>query len=684
MPAFKAQAQCNNADFETGDFTGWTGTHCAGQCTGIIIGGVCSGCGINNPTFSPGFNRGPNNNPPGDAVNEYNQIITTSAGGNDPNLASLGFSLPMVWPGSGGYSARIGNMWQSVGNGTGDGETVSYTMVVTPSNCMFTYNYAVVMTDGGHAEAEQAYFDIKMVDGNNSSIACAGYHVDATSCQTIGGFISVAAQALYYKPWSSTVVPLVNYIGQTVTITFTTRSCLPGGCAGSHYAYAYIDCECANLNLLNLALTAGGHCGSPSPTITAPAGFATYTWTGPGVLGLGNTRTISIYQPGHYNVTMTTFGSYPCTFALDTVAPDNLGFFVANFSASTGCLDSTVVFTDRSALHDSITSWAWDFNNDNITDNTTENPSYIFPGIGTYPVKLTITSATCTTNTVINVTVVRQPTVTLTSGVPVCTYEFATILYSVNDSNAINFTYNWNFDSAGSIYDTAFGIYKLSWGSPGNKNISLTVIDGNCAALPVSAQVVVKPSPDPGLGLVSDTGICAGSSITLTASGATTYAWMADSTLSDTSTASVIATPVTITTYFVTGVLNGCQATNSVTVHLITAPVLTLVGFDSVCANIGLTLGFTGPSADTFAHTWNFDGGVGVIDTPASSVQIIWTTAGAKTIVESVNVGGCVTNDTAIIYVSAAPALALIGDTAGCIGNMLTLTATGASAYVWP
>ncbi|HWB62501.1 MAG TPA: hypothetical protein VG603_03250, partial [Chitinophagales bacterium] len=250
-------AQCNNADFESGNFSGgWSGTYSAGECSGAYLLGICIGCGLNDPTNANGFNQGPNNASPSNGSTEYNHVLCTTAGGNDPNLASYGATLPMVWTGGGSYSMRQGSMWQDVGSdATGDGETSTYTFTVTPSNCNFTYHYAVVLNDGGHSSGEQPYFNIKMTDGNGSDISCADYQVDATTAQTIGGFNQISSASIWWKPWTSVFIPLNNYIGQTVKITFTTRGCLPSGCVGSHYAYAYIDAECGPLTLVSSSPT---------------------------------------------------------------------------------------------------------------------------------------------------------------------------------------------------------------------------------------------------------------------------------------------------------------------------------------------------------------------------------------------------------------------------------------------
>jgi len=63
----------------------------------------------------------------------------------------------------------------------------------------------------------------------------------------------------------------------------------------------------------------------------------------------------------------------------------------ANFTAVplSGTAPLTVQFTDTSI---GATSWAWDFNDDGTTDNTTQNPSYQYSSPGTYTVTLIVTN----------------------------------------------------------------------------------------------------------------------------------------------------------------------------------------------------------------------------------------------------------------------------------------------------
>ena len=66
---------------------------------------------------------------------------------------------------------------------------------------------------------------------------------------------------------------------------------------------------------------------------------------------------------------------------------------VAAFTADVtgGAAPLTVRFTDQST--GDPTAWAWDFNNDNVTDSHLQNPSHTYDVAGGYTVKLTVTNA---------------------------------------------------------------------------------------------------------------------------------------------------------------------------------------------------------------------------------------------------------------------------------------------------
>jgi gliding motility-associated-like protein len=652
---YSAAAQgCVNADFSDGNYSGWTGTYTEGQCSQTGSNGKCR-CSPTDPAHSAGFNQGPNDNPVNDATNEYNQIITTTAGGNDPNLAARGFNMPTVYPGN-AYSARIGNMWQEVSNTKlGDGESISYSFLVTAANCNFTYHYAVVLYSGNHTAGQQAYFHISMTAGG-TAVACAEYQVDATTAATIGGFSS-SNDSVYWKPWSSVAVPLYDYIGQTVNITFTTRGCIPNGCAGKHYAYAYIAAECSPL-ALNIGSTLT--CGQ-NDTLTAPQGFATYSWSGPGIIGSHTGQRVVVTQGGRYVVAMTTFGDAPCGFTMDTlIAGTNPQPY---FSFPTICVGDSFPFHDLSTATGTISSWHWNFGDGRTS--AAQSPWHTYTAAGTYPVTLSITAGPCTRDTTIDVTVVPPPTGTFTVQSPVCIYTLSHVVYTGNAP--ATYTYDWDFDGGGGGAASQ-GPFNISWLNSGTKTIILQVTTGYCTSVPDTEPVVVKPFL--GMQLSAATTICQGQTATLTADNCTTYQWSPGATLNDSTTATVYATPISTTTYSVTGTTIECVSVDTVTVFVKKYASATFTAGGPVCIGQNSTVIYTGDGGDSAIYRWDFHGGTAVPDTGEGPLLVYWLTPGDHSITLDIDLAGCDTavTDTVSVF-SQPPHPALTADTVlGCPG----------------
>jgi len=656
-------SQCNNADFESGNFTGWNGSYSDGVCIGGLVLGLCVGCYNPQPAQHNGLNQGPINTQPNAGIETYHTIMNS---GYDAIVG--GTTIPVVYPGSGSFSARLGDAHgDDITHGSA--AVLTKTFTVTSANCNFTYAYAVVLNDGGHGAGEQPYFKIRMTDGNGQPIDCATYDVDATTAQTIGGFTVVGSMS--YKPWTSVFIPLNNYIGQTVNISFSVCDCTPSGCDGSHWAYAYIDATCAPLEIISSSPTV---CGGQDVTLTAPAGAATYTWTGPGVTPPGNTQVATITLAGQYTVTMTTFGNVPCTFSLDTIIPGSPSNPEADFTYIPACAGDPVAFTDVSTPNGQISQWAWDFDNDGNPDATTQNPSHIFPAAGTYPVRLVVAWAPCLDDTTIDVIVISNPTSTFTVTTPVCAGDNSTITYTGNAPP--NATYTWNFDGGTVVSGTGQGPYQISWLTGGTKNVTLTVTVGSCNSPVSTMQVVVNPFP--AVTVSPDIGICVGQSTTLTAGNANTYAWSPATGLSATTGATVTATPAVTTTYTVTGTSAGCDGTATVTVTVNSMPVVTVLpATTTVCAGVTTTLTAGG------ANTYTWSPATGLSATTGTSVDATPMVTTTYTVTGDNN--GCTATATADINIDPTPTLVLSPDPTICEGETTTLTAggVGAISYAW-
>lgn len=83
-----------------------------------------------------------------------------------------------------------------------------------------------------------------------------------------------------------------------------------------------------------------------------------------------------------------------------TYIPYNGLFAAFTASATRGPSPLAVTFTDQSwSQLGPITSWAWDFENDGVDDDFTQNPTHTF-GCGNYNVKLTVSDGTNTISTI--------------------------------------------------------------------------------------------------------------------------------------------------------------------------------------------------------------------------------------------------------------------------------------------
>lgn len=174
----------------------------------------------------------------------------------------------------------------------------------------------------------------------------------------------------------------------------------------------------------------------------------------------------------------------------------------------------------------------------------------------------------------------------------------------------------------------------------------------------------------PTMTVSGNAGVCAGSSIGLSASGAVSYQWQPGNLSGSTITVS----PSTATTYTVTGTsAQGCTSTEIKSITVYSLPALSITGNSSVCSgsNIGLT------ATGAFTYVWQ-------PGTLAGSTININPTASVTYTVTGTSFQGCTNTVTKSITVNPLPTVNVTtsSPSVSC-GNGALLTASGALSYYW-
>jgi gliding motility-associated-like protein len=473
-------ANCNNLDFSTGTTAGWAGKW-------NDLGGIMGAGSTYGTLAATGFNSSGTN-----SMGYVHQICT---GGNDPNVP-----VTRVPPGH-SYSLRLGDdsayrIDVTSGNNPMslpfNHQIVSNTFMVTQANQAVTYWYAVVLCQynpNNHVAGDQPYFKIRMYNASGNEITCAHYDVDALSAPTIGGFLldstsfadsssappTMISYGFFYKDWSQVMIPLTNYIGQNVTLTFETSDCAHGG----HPGYAYVEADCAPFPGITFTPFV---CGMNTTTLTAPPGVATYSWTGPAIVGTHTAQTVTVSAGGTYSVTMTTIGNggVSCTLSLDTFLQGVPPTPVATFTTLPVCVGNPTVFGGLApGVYNHI---MWNFG-DGGKDSSNTAPTHTYASPGTYTVSLFVDNG-CTDTYTTTVTVNPGATSSFNAA-PVCRGT-PTVFNNTSTGGA---SYEWNFGD-GSTHSTAQSPTH-TYANSGNFVVTLTVTNTwGCKFLSTNTVVV--------------------------------------------------------------------------------------------------------------------------------------------------------------------------------------------------
>ncbi len=180
---------------------------------------------------------------------------------------------------------------------------------------------------------------------------------------------------------------------------------------------------------------------------------------------------------------------------------------------------------------------------------------------GTYSVTLkNISDTSCHFSISTNVQAISiQPTASFTNGTACVGATNFINLSTNNPQNSL-----WKFgDGTFSTFQNPTHIYTAA----GNYTVTLVAIN-SCGKDSIKRVITVNPSPSLTVSPTSYT-VCSGSSVALTAAGASTYSWGPAQGLSSTNAPTVAASPAVATVYTVMGTSSvGCSAIKTVTLSV--------------------------------------------------------------------------------------------------------------------
>lgn len=503
-------------------------------------------------------------------VVSVNQVGTLCAGG----------SVSLVASGASTY------VWSN----TSVGNTIT---VTTPGLYLVTGTNANGCTDIASHTVQVTSGPTAMISSPNNLAFCIGSSISANLC--------ALTNPNYSYQWSSgQVTPCItaSSVGTYwVTVTDASNGCVS---VSNTLAVTQVTCTgggtgtCQPNGVIRFTRTG---CNPISFTNTSISG-SNYSWDFGDGFTSGLTSPTHFYnQAGFYLVTLT--GNVPgmvvgttCTmsFQLSVTVP-----LAPKFDVAVGCGNAPVCFTNRSTntVNSPVTSYLWSFGD--ASTSTLQNPCHTYTSPGVYVVTLTIGNGTCTSSTSQTITVPNLPVANFTSSNPNCVNS--NVAFSNTSIGSIN-QWSWTFGDGGTSLNQN---PNHSYSTAGIKNVNLTVTDiTGCTATVLKTVTVTAPLA---LGQItaSDTMVCAGTPVSLTAPfcASCTYSWSTGAT-----TQTIVIGTTGIYVVNITDP-NGCKYSRYIRIIVNNPPpaIITNSGSDDLC--VGDFTSLSVPYFPTWSYLWS-------------------------------------------------------------------------------
>jgi gliding motility-associated-like protein len=571
----------------------------------------------------------------------YSVIVTNAAGCSTTSapVAVIVNALPSATISANGPTTfcQGGSVTLTASSGTSyawsNGATTSSITVNTSGN------YSVTITNANGCSATSASVAVTV---NTLPIANITSLNGNTFCQ--GGSVTLVSSAGSSYAWSDGLTTQSINVTTSANLTVTVTNA--NGCSATSAPFG------VTMNAAPVAtITANGpttFCQGGQVTLTAPAAAA-YQWNSG-----ETTQSIVVNVDGPSTVTITNANGCSATSAITNITVLPIPTVAATAGSNQLCVGSTINLTNATI------GGVWTSTNTTVaTVSATGEITALSAGTSTINYAVTNASG-CTTTSSMTLNVNALPSVLAIAGAnSLCVGSQVAYTNGVTGGT-------WSSNNVGIATVAQNGV--ITGVATGTATISYTITNAAGCSSTVTKVVTVNALPTVTVVANGPLTFCQGGSVTLTASGGTSYAW----------SNSTITTPArTITTsgtYTVTATnANGCFATSTpVVVNVLALPNAAIASTGSnICLGSTTTLTASGG----VSYAWS-NGAQTASTTVNNSNTYTVTVTGAN---------GCTATASNVVTVNANPAVVVTASAplTFCQGGSVTLNATGAATYIW-
>lgn len=627
----------------------------------------------------------------------------------------------------------------SSANAPCNGENGNATVTASGGTTPYSYSWTSGRGTNSTASLPAGNYTVTVTDNNGCTTAQSvtisqpavlnGYYTYSNICGSTNGSISIYDVTGGTPPYTYTWTPNVSTTATASNLTAGTYSFAlndANGCGPIPGSQTIVNAtESVSITSTSSVTCYGEHNGSATASATpthnytwSPSGgnsstannlgAGTYTVSSTSTGGCTTTATVTIAQPdsfagevyytpvcgstkGTIDVQLTggttpyTYNYRPNVGSTDSVYNLTAGNYTVTVNDANGCGPLGAVVDIRTGTVEtiSIASQSNDLCNgysDGKATASAPNTNYYqwSNNTDTLATDSNLTAGTYTVTGWNNTGCWASTTVTITqpSALSASTTYTNTCSGSSNGSAQVSvsggtppYTYSWNTTPA----QTTSTATALTAGT-----YSVTVKDhNNCT---ITASVTISGNTVPTLTVTpTSVSLCNGSSASISASGANSYAWSPSTSINSTTSATVSVYPGSSITYTVTGTnSDGCSATQTVSVTVNSLPTLTVTPTSvSICTGSSTSLNVSGASTYSWSPSTSLNVSTGTTVTANPTISTTYTITGTGS-------NECVNTQTVSVIVNSIPTVS-VTETASvvCAGSPDTLKASGATTYTW-